>query len=73
MKYKEPALMDVAEVQAKLPELLDRLKPGEELVVTQDGWPIGKLVGFHKAGSCKGLITIVSDDDEHLKDFKDYM
>jgi hypothetical protein len=24
-------------------------------------------------GSCKGLMTIVSEDDEHLKDFQDYM
>jgi hypothetical protein len=26
-----------------------------------------------KAGSAKGLLTIVSDDDEHLKDFEEYM
>lgn len=24
-------------------------------------------------GSCKGMMTIVSEDDEHLKDFEDYM
>lgn len=24
-------------------------------------------------GSCKGMLTIVSDDDEHLKDFEEYM
>jgi hypothetical protein len=24
-------------------------------------------------GSCKGMLTIVSDDDEHLKDFAEYM
>jgi predicted DNA-binding antitoxin AbrB/MazE fold protein len=26
-----------------------------------------------KAGNCKGMLTIVADDDEHLKDFEDYM
>jgi hypothetical protein len=24
-------------------------------------------------GSCKGMLTIVSEDDEHLKDFEEYM
>jgi hypothetical protein len=24
-------------------------------------------------GSCKGMMTIVSEDDEHLKDFEEYM
>ncbi len=24
-------------------------------------------------GSCQGMLTIVSEDDEHLKDFEDYM
>jgi hypothetical protein len=24
-------------------------------------------------GSCKGMLTIVSDDDEHLLDFEEYM
>ena len=24
-------------------------------------------------GSCKGMLTIISDDDEHLKDFAEYM
>ncbi len=24
-------------------------------------------------GSCKGMLTVVSEDDEHLKDFKEYM
>jgi hypothetical protein len=24
-------------------------------------------------GSCKGMLTVVSEDDEHLKDFEEYM
>ncbi len=24
-------------------------------------------------GSCQGMLTIMSEDDEHLKDFEDYM
>jgi hypothetical protein len=26
-----------------------------------------------RAGTCKRMLVIVSDDDEHLKDFADYM
>jgi hypothetical protein len=26
-----------------------------------------------KAGNCKGMLTIVADDDEHLKDFAEHM
>ena len=38
------------------------------------------LVGEHPAqrkrpqpGNCKGMLTIIAEDDEHLKDFADYM
>jgi hypothetical protein len=24
-------------------------------------------------GSCKGMLTVMSEDDEHLKDFEDYL
>jgi hypothetical protein len=30
-------------------------------------------VGQPVFGSCKGMITIVSEDQEHLKDFEEYM
>jgi antitoxin (DNA-binding transcriptional repressor) of toxin-antitoxin stability system len=65
------------EAQANLPELVSRLANGEELIITQGQKPVAKLVRENppvrkrrKPGNCKGLITIVSDDDEHLKDFE---
>jgi antitoxin (DNA-binding transcriptional repressor) of toxin-antitoxin stability system len=68
------------EAQAHLPELVARLAGGEELIITQDQKPVAKLVREsltgrqpRKPGNCKGLMTIVSDDDEHLKDFEEYM
>ena len=68
------------EAQAHLPELVARLTSGEELIITQNQMPVAKLVREHltgrrprKPGNCKGLVTIVSDDDEHLKDFEEYM
>jgi antitoxin (DNA-binding transcriptional repressor) of toxin-antitoxin stability system len=68
------------EAQANLPELVSRLASGEELIITQDQKPVANLVRENptgrkrrKPGNCKGLMTIVSDDDEQLKDFEEYM
>jgi antitoxin (DNA-binding transcriptional repressor) of toxin-antitoxin stability system len=70
----------VQEAQAKLPELIHKLIPGEELVITEDSQPVAKLVCERRSGRqrpepglCKGMITIVADDEEHLQDFVDYM
>ncbi len=68
------------EAQARLPELIDRLRPGEPLVITRNATPVARLVVEgpttrppRKAGSAKGVLTILQDDDEHLKDFAEYM
>jgi len=61
-----------------LPELP---RTAEEVVLTEDHQPVVKLVGEQSPkprlrpppGLGKGMITIVSDDDEHLKDFAEYM
>ena len=69
----------VAEVQARLPELLDQLASGGELVIVSNGTPVGRLVppplpnGVPIPGRGKGKLVIHSDDDEHLKDFAEYM
>ena len=70
----------IEEAQAKLPELIEHLAKGEELVITRNQQPIARLLAEvkperkpRKAGSAKGMITIVADDDEHLKDFAEYM
>lgn len=68
------------EAQARLPELIEHLAAGEELVITRNEQPIARLLAEgprkrkpRKAGNCKGMLTIVADDDEHLKDFAEYM
>lgn len=68
------------EAQAKLPELIEHLADGEGLLITRNEQPIARLTAAEKpkrkprkAGNCKGLLTIVADDDEHLKDFEEYM
>lgn len=68
------------EAQARLAELVRSLAPGEEIVITDNGQPVAKLVGEEPRvrqrpgpGLCKGMMTIVADDEEHLKDFQEYM
>jgi prevent-host-death family protein len=69
----------VEEAQAKLPEVIDRLRPGEELEITRNNRTVAKLVGGRpvrpprEPGNCKGILTIISDDDEHLRDWAEYM
>jgi prevent-host-death family protein len=76
------ATITIEEAQAKLKELIHQLAPGEEVIITENQQPVAKLVnqppktqpGLRPApGLGKGCITIISDDDEHLKDFGDYM
>jgi prevent-host-death family protein len=68
------------EAQARLPELIEQLQPGEALIITRNAQPVARLLAAEKPkrqprkpGSAKGMLTIVSDDDEHLKDFEEYM
>ena len=35
----------IEEAQAKLPEIIDKLAPGEELIITRNDQPVAKLVG----------------------------
>jgi prevent-host-death family protein len=75
-------MVTIQEAQAKLFDLIHRLRPGEELVITENDRPVAKLVGEAPTatpglrpppGLGKGIITILADDDEHLQDFAEYM
>ncbi len=70
----------IEEAQAKLPELIEHLAVGEHVVITRNQQPVARLLAEtaqkrrpRQAGSAKGILTIVKEDDEHLKDFEDYM
>jgi antitoxin (DNA-binding transcriptional repressor) of toxin-antitoxin stability system len=75
------ATITVEEAQARLKELIHQMAPGEEVVITENLQPIAKLVSEQAPiprlrpppGLGKGMITIVADDGEHLKDFAEYM
>lgn len=70
----------IEEAQSHLRELISRLTPGEELGITENQRMLAKLVAAdvpsrkpRHPGSAKGKLTILSDDDEHLNDFTEYM
>ena len=75
------ATVTIQEAQAKLADLIHKLTPGDEVVITENNQPVAKLVsegtkpklGLRPPpGLGKGFITIVSDDNEHLNDFAEY-
>ena len=72
----------IEEAQARLPQIIQSLRPGEELMITDHGTPLARVQKTQAAlapqlrpgpGLGKGFITVVSDDDEHLQDFAEYM
>ncbi len=74
------ATVTIQQAEATLRDLIQKLTPGEEVVITEDNQPIAKLVGEKGVvrqrpgpGLCTGMMTIVADDEEHLKDFAEYM
>lgn len=74
--------ISIEDAQTHLPELIAQLQPGEEVQIMAGQKIVARLVGSGKTvqashprqpGSAVGTLTILSDDDEHLQDFKDYM
>lgn len=70
----------IDEAQANLKELIGKLASGDEIVITDNQRRVARIVGEAVTpnqrpgpGLCRGMITIVADDDEHLKDFAEYM
>jgi prevent-host-death family protein len=74
------SIITLEEAQAQLSTLISNLKPGEEIQITKNNQPVARLVGEsnavrqpRKPGSAIGKIKIISEDNEHLEDFKEYM
>ena len=64
----------------KLATFLAALAPGDEVVITRDGAPVGRLTrppappkGVPVYGRAKGMLVVHAEDDEHLNDFAEYM
>lgn len=70
------ATVTLEEAQDHLPELIAKLVPNEPVVIMDGNRPVARLTAEscqslpnRKAGSAKGLLTILSEDDDHLQDF----
>jgi antitoxin (DNA-binding transcriptional repressor) of toxin-antitoxin stability system len=67
----------IDEAQSKLKDIIATLGPRDEVVITENNRPVARLVATAKGqprfGNCKGMLTVVAEDDEHLEDFQDYM
>jgi prevent-host-death family protein len=70
----------VEEAQLNLKDLIDQVAAGQEIIITKNQQPVARLVSElpkprlrPPPGLGKGMITIISDDKEHLKDFAEYM
>jgi len=71
--------MTLEEAQTHLAEVIAKLAPGEEITITRDARPVAKLIGQSGRqpspvfGRGEGKVVIVAEDDDHLRDFEDYM
>ena len=71
--------ISIEQAAANLAELIGQLKRDDEIVLTRHDQPVARIVPSHpvrsrrKAGSCKGMLVVHQEDDEHLKDFAEYM
>jgi antitoxin (DNA-binding transcriptional repressor) of toxin-antitoxin stability system len=68
------------EAQANLTQLVHRLSPGEEFIITENDLPLARIVratatqpGKRKLGSMAGSVLSMAEDfDAPLKDFQEY-
>jgi prevent-host-death family protein len=71
--------IDVNQAKQQLPQLIEQVVGGNEVIITKSGQPVVRLVAITKRrdqrqfGSARGLIEMSDDFDEPLEDFRDYM
>ncbi len=68
--------ISLEDAQSRLSDLIDGLRPGEELQIIRNAQPVARLVAEparlrkpRQPGSAVGRPVILSEDDEHLEDF----
>lgn len=70
--------IDVSQAQARLAELVQEAARGEEVILTEGGEPVARIVpiapaqGPREFGSARGLIHMAEDFDAPLQDFQEY-
>jgi antitoxin (DNA-binding transcriptional repressor) of toxin-antitoxin stability system len=73
-----PTLM-LSDVQTRLPEILRSMTPGQEIAIADGAMTAWKVVAVDTAeprptavfGSCRGMLSIINDDDSYADDFGD--
>lgn len=71
--------VDLNNAQSLLPDLVRQAARGEDVVLTEDGEPIARIIPITRArgprqfGSARGLIRMMDDFDDPLEDFREYM
>jgi prevent-host-death family protein len=72
----------IEEAQANLSELIHRLTPGDEVVITENNEPVARIVSTatipqrkpRQPGTLRGTVLYMAPDfDAPLDDFKEYM
>jgi len=75
------AFITIEDTQATLKELISKLAPGEEVVITDNERPVARLIATpgtgrkpRQPGTLKGTVLYMAPDfDAPLEDFKEYM
>lgn len=72
--------ISIEEARANLSELIHRLGPDDEIVITEDDRPVARLTAASQPtaplppGFLRGTVLYMAPDfDEPLDDFKEYM
>ena len=72
-----PKTVEIEDAQISLSEIIASLGPNEEVIIVRHQKPVARIVSTNRLqprfGSCRGMLTIIEDDDEHLNDFVEYM
>ncbi len=74
--------VSIKEAKAKLSELIHKLQPGDEVIITEKNVPVARLVPAvssrqrqpRRPGTLRGTVLYMAPDfDAPLEDFKEYM
>jgi prevent-host-death family protein len=71
--------IDLDHARTQLPELVRQAERGEDVILTEDGKPVAKIIPIRRArgprefGSAKDWVRLADDFDAPLEDFADYM
>ncbi len=72
-------VLTLREAQARLPDLIHNMSPGDEVSITEQDRTVAKLIISDAetprpiAGRGRGTLVILAEDEEHLEDFQEYM